>query len=221
MLFQNPRQSVFYVPPLAAVGNSLKIALAVTVMALALGLLVSTALHRHRRGWLIDALFMLPLGTSAVTLGLGYLISMDRPPLALRGTIALIVFAHTLVALPFVVRSLLPALQSIRPSLREAASTLGASPLRVFREVDLPIVWRALAVGAIFAFTISMGEFGATSMIARPETPTIPIAVYRFLSRPGAVNYGQALAMSTILMAVCVTGFLAIEQLRPGGAQAF
>ena len=221
MLFQNPRQSVFYVPPLAAVSNSLKVALAVTVMALALGLLVSTALHRHRRGWLIDALFMLPLGTSAVTLGLGYLISMDRPPLALRGTIALIVFAHTLVALPFVVRSLLPALQSIRPSLREAASTLGASPLRVFREVDLPIVWRALAVGAIFAFTISMGEFGATSMIARPETPTIPIAVYRFLSRPGAVNYGQALAMSTILMAVCVTGFLAIEQLRPGGAQAF
>ncbi len=221
MLFENPRQSVFYVPPLAAVGNSLKIAFAVTLLALTLGLLVAAALDRHRRGWLIDALFMLPLGTSAVTLGLGYLISMGRPPLALRGTLALIVFAHTLVALPFVVRSLLPALQSIRPSLREAASTLGASPLMVFREVDLPIVWRALAVGAIFAFTISMGEFGATSMIARPETPTIPIAVYRFLSRPGAVNYGQALAMSTILMAVCVTGFLAIEQLRPGGAQAF
>jgi thiamine transport system permease protein len=169
----------------------------------------------------VDALFMLPLGTSAVTLGLGYLLAMARPPLALRGTVALVVLAHTLVALPFVVRSLLPALQSIRPSLREAAATLGASPLVVFREVELPIIWRALGVGAIFAFTISMGEFGATSMIARPELPTIPIAIYRFLSRPGALNYGQALAMSTILMVVCVVGFLAIEQFRPPGPRAF
>jgi thiamine transport system permease protein len=135
--------------------------------------------------------------------------------------VALIVFAHALVALPFVVRNVLPALQAIRPTLREAAALLGASPFRVFVEVDLPIVWRALVVGAIFAFTVSMGEFGATSMIARPELPTIPIAIYRFLSRPGALNYGQALAMSTILMAVSVVGFVAIEQLRPPGAQSF
>ncbi len=91
----------------------------------------------------------------------------------------------------------------------------------MFREVDLPIVWRALTVGAIFAFTISMGEFGATSMIARADLPTIPVAVYRFLSRPGGLNYGQALAMSTILMAVCVIGFVAIEGIRPPGSQEF
>ncbi len=66
-----------------------------------------------------------------------------------------------------------------------------------------------------------MGEFGATSMIARPELPTIPVAIYRFLSRPGSLNYGQALAMSTILMVVCVVGFVAIERLRPPGPQAF
>ncbi|MGC9348083.1 MAG: ABC transporter permease [Anaerolineae bacterium] len=220
-LFENPRHSVFYVPPLSAVGNSLKIAAMTTGLALALGLLASLALYRRKVGWLIDALFMLPLGTSAVTLGLGYLLAMDQPPLALRGSVALIVFAHGLVALPFVVRNVLPALQAIRPALREAAALLGGSPFRVFVEVDLPIVWRALAVGAIFAFTVSMGEFGATSMIARPELPTIPIAIYRFLSRPGALNYGQALAMSTILMAVSVVGFVGIEQLRPPGAQAF
>jgi thiamine transport system permease protein len=220
-LFENPRHSVFYVPPLSAVSNSLKIAAMTTALALFLGLLASLALYRRKVGWLIDALFMLPLGTSAVTLGLGYLLSMDQPPLALRGSVALIVFAHALVALPFVVRNVLPALQAIRPTLREAAALLGASPFRVFVEVDLPIVWRALVVGAIFAFTVSMGEFGATSMIARPELPTIPIAIYRFLSRPGALNYGQALAMSTILMAVSVVGFVAIEQLRPPGAQSF
>jgi thiamine transport system permease protein len=220
-LFETSRQGIFYVPPLAAVGNSLKIALLTTGLALALGLLTSLATYRRRSSWLIDALFMLPLGTSAVTLGLGYLLTMGRPPLALRGTVALIIFAHTLVALPFVVRSILPALQSIQPNLRETAALLGAPPARVLAEVELPIAWRALAVGAVFAFTISMGEFGATSMIARPELPTIPVAIYRFLSRPGSLNYGQALAMSTILMVVCVVGFVAIERLRPPGPQAF
>lgn len=220
-LFDNPRRSIFYVPPIMAVWNSVRFALATMAFALFLGLLTSLALLRQRRGWLLDALFMLPLGTSAVTLGLGYLISMGRPPLTLRGTPLLIICGHTLVALPFVVRSLLPALQSIRPALREAAATLGAPPLVVFIEVDLPIIRRALAVGGVFAFTVSMGEFGATSMIARPELPTLPIAIYRFLSLPGALNYGQALAMSTLLMVVCIVGFVAMERLRPPGMQTF
>ncbi|MBN1921887.1 MAG: iron ABC transporter permease [Anaerolineae bacterium] len=223
-LFENPRRSIFYVPPIMAIWNSARFALATTALALFLGLLTSLALLRQRLasgGWVLDALFMLPLGTSAVTLGLGYLISMGRPPLALRGTPLLIICGHTLVALPFVVRSLLPALQSIRPALREAAATLGAAPIHVFIEVDLPIVRRALAVGSVFAFTVSMGEFGATSMIARPELPTLPIAIYRFLSLPGALNYGQALAMSTILMMVCVVGFVAMERSRPLGMQTF
>ncbi len=220
-LFENPRRSIFYVAPAVAVGNSLKFAGAAMGLAVLLGVLAAWALHRQREAWWVDALFMLPLGTSAVTLGLGYLVAMDQPPFDLRGTPLLIVLGHTLVALPFVVRSVLPALQAIRPELREAAAVLGASPARVFAEVDLPIVWRALAVGAVFAFTVSMGEFGATSMIARPELPTIPIAIYRFLSQPGARNYGQALAMSTILMSVCVVAFVAIESLRPPGAQSF
>ncbi|MBN2007180.1 MAG: iron ABC transporter permease [Anaerolineae bacterium] len=219
-LFENPRHSIFYVPPLAAVCNSLRFALAATGIALILGLLTALALYRRKQGWLLDALFMLPLGTSAVTLGLGYLLSMNRP-VDLRGTPVLIICAHTLVALPFVVRSLLPALQAIRPSLREAAATLGASPGRVFVEVDLPIIWRALIVGGIFAFTVSLGEFGATAMIARPDMPTLPIAIYRFLGKPGALNYGQAMAMSTLLMAVCVAGFTLAEWLRPPGTQAF
>jgi thiamine transport system permease protein len=160
---------------------------------------------------------MLPLATSAVTLGFGYIITFDTPPLNLRTSPLLIVLAHTLVALPFVIRSLLPALRSIQPALREAAAVLGASPLRVWREVDLPIASRALLVGAVFAFTISMGEFGATVFIARPDTPTMPVAIFRFLSQPGALNYGQALAMSTLLMLVCAIGFVVIERFRVGG----
>ena len=225
-LFVNPRTSVFYVPPVAALRNSVGFALATMGISVALGLMAATALNERssrlrslRR--LLDPAFMLPLGTSAVTLGLGFIVALDKPPLNLRTSPSLVVLAHTLVALPFVVRSVLPALRSIDPRLREAAACLGASPWRVWREVDLPIVARAVLVGAVFAFTISMGEFGATSLIVRPERPTLPIAIYRFLGRPGSANYGQALAMSTLLMLVCALGFLAIERFRVGRVGEF
>jgi thiamine transport system permease protein len=119
-----------------------------------------------------------------------------------------------LVAFPFVVRSLVPALRSVQPRLRQAAAVLGASPTQVARHVDLPLVGRALLVAATFAFTISLGEFGATALLSRPEYPTVPVAIYRFLSRPGGLNYGQALALSTILMSVCLAGMVAIERFR-------
>jgi thiamine transport system permease protein len=91
---------------------------------------------------------------------------------------------------------------------------MGASPRQVLRYIDLPMVGRALLVAATFAFTISLGEFGATALIARPEFPTVPIAIYRLISRPGPLNYGQALALSTILMVVTASGMLAIERFR-------
>ncbi|MBN1179832.1 MAG: ABC transporter permease subunit, partial [Anaerolineae bacterium] len=102
----------------------------------------------------------------------------------------------------------------IPPSLRDAAALLRASPWQVWREIDLPIIARAVLVGAVFAFTISMGEFGATALIYRPEFPTMPVAIYRLLGQPGTTNYGQALAMSTLLMLVCVVGFLGVERYR-------
>jgi thiamine transport system permease protein len=78
-----------------------------------------------------------------------------------------------------------------------------------------------LLVGAVFAFTISMGEFGATALIVRPQTSTMPVAIYRFLGQPGALNYGQALAMSTLLMLVCAIGMIAIERFRVGEVGEF
>lgn len=225
-LFVNPRRSVFYVPPIAAVRNSLLFALATVVLSVGLGMMVAVAIsgrgrHRLPLARLMDPLFMLPLGTSAVTLGLGYIVALDEPPLNLRTSPMLVVLAHTLVALPFVVRSVLPALRSIHPHLRDAAAVLGASPWRIFREIDLPIVARAMGVGAVFAFTVSMGEFGATSLVARPQYPTMPIAIYRLLGQPGISNYGQALAMSTLLMLVCTAGFLLIERFRLGEVGEF
>jgi thiamine transport system permease protein len=119
-----------------------------------------------------------------------------------------------MVAFPFVIRSLLPAWRGIPQSLREAAAVLGASPLKVWQAVDWPILGRAMVVGAIFAFAISMGEFGATVFVARPQTPTLPLAIYRYLTHPGAMNYGQAMAMCCILMVTTAIGFVLLEKIR-------
>jgi len=213
----NRRLSRFYAPPAAAIGVSLVYATATVALALGLGLPAAWALARHGGSLasrLIDPILMLPLGTSAVSLGLGFILALGRPPLDLRASPILVPLAHTLVAFPFVVRSLVPALRSIRPRLRHAAAALGAPPLQVIRRIDLPLVGRGVLVAATFAFMISLGEFGATALVARPEFPTVPLAIYRFLSAPGSLNYGQGLALSTILMAVCTAGMLGIERLR-------
>jgi len=223
-LGENPRESLFYVPPSTALGVSLGYGLITVVLALALGLPAAWALAKNNLTLLdkiLDPILMLPLGTSAVTLGLGFLVALDTPPLDLRTSPLLVPIAHTLVAFPFVVRSLTPALASIQPKLKQAAAVLGASPRRITREIDLPLIGRALLVAATFAFTISIGEFGASSLITRPEYPTVPVVIYRLLSRPGALNYGQAMALSTILMFTTLAGMLLMEYFRVGEVGEF
>jgi len=85
----------------------------------------------------------------------------------------------------------------------------------------MPLISRGLIVGATFAFTVSMGEFGASLFIARPDTPTMPIVIFRLLGQPGALNYGQALAMSVLLMLVSALAFMLIERLRTAGVGEF
>ncbi|WP_449353131.1 ABC transporter permease [Streptomyces shaanxiensis] len=208
---------VFLVAPIEAVGNSLEYALAATAIAVLIGGLAAAALTRRDAGRFVrgfDALLMLPLGVSAVTVGFGFLISLDEPPLDLRQSWILVPLAQALVGVPFVVRTMLPVLRAVDHRLREAAAVLGAPPWRVWREVDLPMVRRALLIAAGFAFAVSLGEFGATVFIARPDNPTLPVAVARLLGRAGDLNYGQAMALSTILMIVCAVALLVLERLR-------
>ncbi|MFJ9578089.1 ABC transporter permease [Streptomyces sp. NPDC101191] len=218
----------FLVPMTETIVNSLQYALAATGIAVVIGGLAAAALTLSRsrlrsnggtpmadrlvRGF--DALLMLPLGVSAVTVGFGFLITLDEPPLDLRASWILVPLAQALVGVPFVVRTMLPVLRAVDERLREAAAVLGASRWRAWREVDLPLVRRALLIAAGFAFAVSLGEFGATVFIARPDNPTLPVAVARLLNRPGELNYGQAMALSTILMVVCAVSLLLLERLR-------
>ncbi|MEN8113115.1 MAG: iron ABC transporter permease [Actinomycetota bacterium] len=212
-LLDPPRASALFVSPVEAIGNSLSYAIPAVAIAAAVGLMAATVVvsARGRVARFFDTAIMLPLGTSAVTIGFGFLVALDEP-VDLRASLLLIPIAHALVAIPFVVRSTIPVMESVQQRLREAASVLGASPLRAWREVDFPLVARALLVGAVFSFAISLGEFGATSFIVRPDTTTIPIAIFRLLGRPG--TFGEAMAMAVVLMTVTALAALAIESVR-------
>ena len=195
-----------------AAATSLRTAVAATVLALVIGGLVALVVSRRPRARagrravsLLDAVFMLPLGVSAVTVGFGFLITLARPlgqHVDLRTSGLLVPIAQAVVAVPLVVRTMLPVLRAIDPRLREAAAALGASPGRVLAAVDLPMAARALGLAIGFAFAVSLGEFGATSFLARPDAPTLPVVIFRLIGRPGAQNYGMALAASVVLGAL-------------------
>ena len=210
----------------AAAGNSLRTALAATVLAVGLGLLVSLVVSRRPRSasgrralGLLDAVFMLPLGVSAVTVGFGFLITLNRPPLDLRSSLILVPIAQAIVALPLVVRVLLPVLRAIDPRLRETAQVLGAGPWRVLADVDLALVTRGLGLAIGFAFATSLGEFGATSFLARPDQPTLPVMVFRLIGRPGLESQGMAMAAAVVLAVGCATVMGIAETMRPKEAR--
>jgi thiamine transport system permease protein len=215
-------RNALLVPATEGLRTSLLVALAASVMALVLGATVSFLVSRPgRAAGLLDGLFMLPLGVSAVTVGFGFLVTLDRPPLDLRTSPLMVPIAQAMVALPLVVRTVAPVLRSVDPRQRQAAASLGAGPLRVLATVDLPVAWRPLLAAAGFAFAVSLGEFGATSFLARDDHPTLPVIIYRLIGRPGAENFGMAMAASVLLAGTCALVMLVVQRLRVGSVGSF
>lgn len=205
-----------------ALEHSIKIALDATVICLVMSILIALIVTRqvkHRalaRGQqLLDTFIMLPMGVSSVTIGFGFLVSIHawNPSLGQSGV--LVPLAQAVVALPLVVRSLIPILSAVDPRQRQAAAVLGASPARILRTVDGPYLLRAVGLAAGLSFSVSLGEFGATSFLASPEYQTLPVYIVRLLSRPGADNFGMALAAAVVLGVVAAIALLLGERIRP------
>lgn len=216
-LFQQPGRSILPVPVWQAAVNSLVTATIAAIVATVLGAVVSYLLtQRSRRSTVLDTLVMLPLGVSAVMVGLGMLLTLNRPIFGVQvgGSWWLVAAAQAVIALPLVVRSIVPTARAIDPHLRMAASTLGASRWQVWRRVDWPILRGTTGLALGFAFAIALGEFGATSFLARPDRPTLPTAIYRLLGRPGIENIGMAFAASVLLAVMTASVMMASERMR-------
>ena len=193
-----------------AVKNSLSYGFMTVLAALPLGTLLA---FRSRRGALYrsraaELLYMLPMGVSPVILGLGYMNMLPLLPPGVHGSWLAIVGAHTVIAYPFVLRSVSGALTAVPPSLRQAAASLGAPPGRVFFTIDLPLIRSGLLTGGAFAFALSLGEINATLLIADRSQVTIPLAMYRLI---GAYNFYGACVLGTILMLLCGAAFYIID----------
>jgi thiamine transport system permease protein len=217
----NGAQDTLQVSGWEAALNSLRTASDATTLAMVVGVLASVVLVALRRtpgrpargaGEVMDVALMLPLGVSAVTVGFGYLVTLSALPGDLRTSPLLVPLAQALVIIPLVVRMVLPVLRSVDDRLRQAAATLGASPARVWREIDLPLTLRSLVAAAGFGYVVALGEFGATSFLARPDAPTLPVAVASLIGRPGELNNQMAYAACAMLMVVTALAVAVIDR---------
>ncbi|MBC7354900.1 MAG: iron ABC transporter permease [Desulfomicrobiaceae bacterium] len=218
LLAQDPRQSALGTAPIVSLAYSLRYAALATALAVPLGLAAALGARRSRLRTAIETVCMLPMTTSAATLGLGLLLALRTPWWDARTAAWIIPVAHALVALPLVLRTLQPALEAISPQLGEAAATLGASPRQILGRITLPLLARPLAMATTVSLAVSLGEFGASLFLVRPTTPTLPVAIYRSLSLPGTTNHAQALALATILLATCAVLGLVAQRLWVGAS---
>ena len=201
--------------PWRAAEYSLAFATTAAAIALVVGGLAAIALARRPPG-VVDGLVLLPLGASAVMLGFGFIITFDEPPVDFRSSWWLVPVAQSLVAAPFVVRIVTPALRSIDPRLREAAATLGASPSRAWREVDLPLVVARLR-GRRGLRLRDRARRVRRHGLRRPRGPAHPAGRDLPLPRPpGRPSQGTAAALSVVLAAITVCTALAAESLARG-----
>jgi len=203
------------IDPVEAIVNSLTNAAWATSLAVVIGALASLAVvAAGRAGRALDGGLMLPLATSAVTIGFGMLITFDTAPVDWRASWWLVPVGHALIAVPFVVRTCVSVLRSVDPAMGMAAATLGASPVRAWRSTVVPYLWRPLVVGAALATAISLGEFGATSLLSRSGGETMPIAIEQLLGRTGSILQARGFALATLLAATTLILVVIVERLQ-------
>jgi thiamine transport system permease protein len=200
-LTETVRGSGIFVTPLAALWRSLVLACMVAVTSMAVAGLVAPL----ARGW--RALLVWPLGISAVTLSLGYLLWFGSLGLLLAPW--LVVLAHMVVALPLVSRQVALAFDRLSPQYDAVAATLGAPLRRRVVDVWWPLLRRPLLSATLLAFTISFGDFATALLLTRPDTATAPVFIARLLGRPGTLNATMAAALSLVVLLVCVSAMWA------------
>jgi len=207
-LFSSKFNYITGISQIRVVLNSFIFAFLTMTFATSLALGISYGIRNFKRGKNIFLSFvMLPIAVSPVTIALSFLVSFQRFGWILNTFVAIAV-AHTLIALPFAVKIISPAVDSMPPSYVFAAESLGMSRVRAFFSVDLSILKKILLASLVFSFAISIGEFGATLMLYRNAYITMPVALYRFLS---GRHFGVASAMGALLAFISILTFIAMD----------
>ena len=192
--------------------TSLGYAVVTILIATTIALLAASSLAYNKNFRFISALTSLPILVSAVSIGLGIIVTFDTQPFNWRGSQMMLPIAHALVALPLAIRAITPVLNDIPDSLRQASSVLGANNWQVWRTIDFKIVRRAIIVAAAISAAVSLGEFGASSFLVRRNSETLPVTISRLLSRPGDILQSQGYALASLLIIFSIIVIFVIDK---------
>ena len=193
----------------AGLETSLSLGIVVTLLTLAVGTAASFAIARVRfpgSGALLG-LFTAPLLLPTIVLGLALLLVFVQ--LGLLASFTGLVIGHAVVAIPYVIRLMLTAINNVPPTLEQVAATLGASPIRVFWRVTLPLMRPALLAAAALAFLASFDEVTITLFLVGPRLTTLPIAVFRYVQSHADPEIS---ALSVLLIVLTIGVILLIER---------
>jgi putative spermidine/putrescine transport system permease protein len=192
---------------MGALWRSCEVASCVLVISVPIGAGAALALARAdvRGGRLLTAFFMSPLMLPAILLGLALfqlylLIGLGRPLWGL-------VMGHSIIAVPYIIRTTLAVLHNFDRRLEEAAAALGANPAQVFGEVTLPLIRPGVIAGGIFAFVVSFDQFPVSLFLVEPNGETLPVVLFNYIKfdLDGAI---AAASMVSIAMALLVVVLL-------------
>jgi thiamine transport system permease protein len=197
---------------LQSLTTSLGYAVVTILIATTIALLAASSLAYNKNFRFISALTSLPILVSAVSIGLGIIVTFDTQPFNWRGSQMMLPIAHALVALPLAIRAITPVLSDIPDSLRQASSVLGANNWQVWRTIDFKIVRRAIIVAAAISAAVSLGEFGASSFLVRRNSETLPVTISRLLSRPGDILQSQGYALASLLIIFSIIVIFVIDK---------
>ncbi len=180
-----------------SLANSLRNATVAAFIAVVVGTLVARLGHRHR--WM-HFWFVLPLGISSVLLGFGFLVSFGSGLFPYEYAWLVVPIVQAVLAIPLVVQQMIGAHDLIPIELIEAASNAGANRWQTWWQIQLPVIIGPLRNSIAFAYLISIGEFGAASLLSYGNQSTLPVVLYRLISRPGGENYGMAMAAASLII---------------------
>ena len=191
-----------------ALGNSLRNLLVAGVISLVLAWWLS----KKKVGLVV----LVPIGISPVVVGLGALVASGYAHPALWGHWILLPLVHSVFLTPLAFQIISPARRSLSPDIMEAARLDGATGVRLFGMIELPTLAKPVLAAAALVSLGSLGEFGAASLLTYGSNQTLPLVMFRLISRPGAENLGMAMVAASvfILIALCVVWL--ISAARPG-----
>ncbi len=172
--------------------------------------IVNSTKEKKKTNKLVNLLIILPMATSSITLAFGLFLQFQNSILYPDYVWVIVIAAHVLISVPFTTRSIISSYNRIDIEMLHVATTLGASRFQIFRKIELPLVKKGIIVGCIFAFAISIGEFGATKMLVRSDYNTLSVGISKLL-------YSRTLqlpaAMATILILFTFISFYLIHKL--------